>query len=457
MSELAYEPKNVWKEADESVKKEIMVFSEGYKAFLAAGTNARLCVKEAVKIAEEAGFKPLEGMKSLKAGDCVYVINRGKNLLLAKIGKKPISEGVAIVASHIDSPRLDLKPMPIIEDGGLVYFKTRYYGGIKKYQWTAIPLGMSGVVMTKNGPVEIVVDGEDFCLCISDLLPHLANSQMSKNAKDVIEGENLSVIVGTMPSDDSEKNVKDALLELLNKKYGVCEEDFISAELEIYPALPPRDVGFDRTLVGSYGHDDRVCAYTSLKAIADCDAGEKTAICMLADKEEIGSMGNTGMQSRFFEHILAEMIAMTEENYSDLLVRRSLSNSVCLSADVCAAFDPLYAGVYEKQNTPRLNGGLAFMKYTGGRGKGGSSDASAELVYKIRNLLNGENICWQIGELGKVEEGGGGTVAQYIANLNVDVIDCGVPLLSMHAPFEIAAKADVYSAYKGYKAFFEKI
>ena len=451
-----YEPKNVWKESDETTKIAINAFSEDYKKFLDAGRTERLCVKETVKIAEKAGFKPLSEMKKLKSGDKVYSVNRGKNVIFARIGEKPMAEGVSIIASHIDSPRLDLKPIPVLEDGGIAYFKTHYYGGIKKYQWPAIPLGMSGVVMTEKGAVEINENGEDFCLCVTDLLPHLAASQMSKNAKEIIEGENLSVIVGTLPSDEAEKGVKDALLKLLDEKYGICEEDFISAELEIYPALKPRDVGLDRTLVGSYGHDDRVCAYTSLKALIDMGKSDKTAICLLADKEEIGSMGNTGMQSRFFENTLAEMIALSQENYCDLLLRRCLSASTCLSADVCAAFDPLYAGVYEKQNAPKLNQGLAFMKYVGARGKYDSSDASAELVYKIRKLLNDEKICWQIGEMGKVDEGGGGTVAQYIANLNVDVIDCGVPLLSMHSPFELAAKADIYSAYKGYKAFYEK-
>lgn len=453
----AYEPKNVWKEADEAQKKEIMTFSEEYKKFMAVGVTERLCVEEAQRLAEKEGFKSFKDVKTLKAGDCIYAVNRGKGILLAKIGKKPMTEGLNIVAAHIDSPRLDLKPIPVVEDGGMAYFKTHYYGGIKKYQWTGLPLGMSGVVMTKNGPVKIHVDGEDFCLCITDLLPHLAASQMTKQTKDAIDGENLSVIIGSIPSDDKEKTVKDAVLEMLGSLYGICEADFISAELEIYPAVKPRDVGFDKSMVGSYGHDDRVCAYTGLKALFDGQTGDKTAVLVLADKEEIGSMGNTGMKSRFFENTIAEMIALTEDKYSDLLLRRCLTNSVCLSADVCSAFDPLYAGVYDKQNTTKLGFGLAFMKYTGSRGKSGSSDASAELIYRITSVLDDEKVCWQIGELGKVDEGGGGTVAQYIANLDVEVIDCGVPLLSMHAPFEVASKADIYSAYKGYKAFFEKI
>lgn len=452
-----YEPKNVWKEADPAEKKEIMAFSEEYKSFMASAVTERLCVEEVVKLAEKEGFKPLKNTKNLKYGDFVYAVNRGKGILLAKMGKNPMEDGLNIIAAHIDSPRLDLKPVPVVEDGGMAYFKTHYYGGIKKYQWTSLPLGMSGVVMTKKGPVKIHVDGEDFCLCITDLLPHLAASQMTKQTKDAVEGENLSVIIGTIPSDDKEKSVKDAVLEMLENLYGICEADFISAELEIYPAVKPRDVGFDKSMVGSYGHDDRVCAYTGLKALFDGKAGDKTAVLVLADKEEIGSMGNTGMKSRFFENTVAEMIALTVENYSDLLLRRCLTNSVCLSADVCAAFDPLYAGVYEKQNTPKLGFGPAFMKYTGSRGKSGSSDASAELIYKITSLLEEEKVCWQIGELGKVDEGGGGTVAQYIANLDIEVIDCGVPLLSMHAPFEIASKADIYATYKGYRAFFEKI
>ena len=452
-----YEPKNVWKEADLTEKRKIMDFSEEYKKFMTVGVTERLCVEETVRLAEKEGFKPLKDAKILGAGDCIYAVNRGKSILLAKIGKKPIAEGLNIVAAHIDSPRLDLKPVPVVEDGGMVYFKTHYYGGIKKYQWTGLPLGISGVVMTKKGPVKIHVDGEDFCLSITDLLPHLAASQMTKQTKDAVEGENLTVIIGSMPSDDKEKTVKDALLEVVGSLYGICEADFISAELEIYPAVKPRDVGFDRSMVGSYGHDDRVCAYTGLKALFDGTDMDKTAVLVLADKEEIGSMGNTGMKSRFFENTVAEMIALTEEKYSDLLLRRCLTNSVCLSADVCGAFDPLYAGVYDKQNAAKLGQGLAFMKYTGSRGKSGSSDASAELIYRITSELDNEKVCWQIAELGKVDEGGGGTVAQYIANLDIEVIDCGVPLLSMHAPFEVASKADIYSAYKGYKAFFEKI
>lgn len=457
MNKLVYKSKNIWENSDEKAKKEIMDFCEGYKEFLAAGVTERLCVKETVKISEKAGFKPLESFNNLKAGDKVYMVNRGKQVMFAKIGKKPISDGVAIIAAHIDSPRLDLKPVPVIEDGGIAYFKTHYYGGIKKYQWTAIPLALSGVVMTKKGPVEILIDGEDFCFTVTDLLPHLATSQMTKPLKEAIEGENLSVLIGSISSSKEEDGVKEAVLEILNKMYGISEEDFISAELEIYPATGPKDVGFDRALIGSYGHDDRVCAYTALKAIADSDVSDKTAICILADKEEIGSMGNTGMKSRFFEHMLAEMITLMEENYSDILLQRCLSNSYCLSADVGAAFDPLYANVHEKQNTPYIGKGLTFMKYVGSRGKSGTSDASAEIIYKIKSIFDDANVFWQIGEMGKVDEGGGGTVAQYIANLNVEVIDCGVPLLSMHSPFEIASKADIFAAYKGYKAFFEKI
>ena len=457
MNSISYKPRNAWEGITDADKNNIMDFSVGYKDFLTKGVTERLCVEETVRLAEKEGFKQLSDIKSLKEGDLVYSVNREKSILLAKIGKKPMSEGVCIIAAHIDSPRLDLKPVPVIEDGELAYFKTHYYGGIKKYQWTALPLGLSGVVLTKNGPVKIHIDGEDLCFCVTDLLPHLAASQMTKPAKEVVEGENLSVLVGSVPSDEKEETVKDALLKLLNNMYGICEADFISAELEIYPAVKPTDVGFDRSMVGSYGQDDRVCGYTALKAIMDCKNNDRTAICILADKEEVGSMGNTGMKSRFFEDTIAEMIALSEGNYSDLILRRCLGKSVCLSADVCAAFDPMYAGVYEKQNSPYLNRGLAFMKYVGSRGKSGSSDASAEYIFKIRKLLDDENICWQIGEMGKVDEGGGGTVAQYIANLNVEVIDCGVPLLSMHSPFEVAAKADIYATYRGYKVFFEKM
>ncbi len=457
MSTLKYELKNSWETSDAETKKQMYDFSEDYKNFLNTGTTERLCVKEVERLAKEQGFCPLEEKKTLKAGDKVYVINRGKNICLVKVGKKPIKEGMALIASHIDCPRLDLKPVPLFEDTGIAYFKTHYYGGIKKYQWTALPLGMHGIIFTKTGSVEISVDGEDICFCISDLLPHLAVSQMTKPMKDAIDGESLNVIVGTIPGNEKEEKVKNALLALLNEKYGIIEEDFISAELEIYPALPARDVGFDRSLVGSYGHDDRVCAYTSLRAIFDSSEVEKTAVCFLADKEEIGSMGNTGMKSSFFENIVAEMISLQESSYNDLMLRRALSLSVCLSADVCAAFDPTFASVYEKRNTSYIGSGISLMKYTGSRGKSGSSDASAELIYKIRNIFDENDVVWQICELGKVDEGGGGTVAQYIANLNVDVVDCGVPIISMHAPFELASKADIYMTYKGYKAFFEKI
>ncbi len=456
MSELFYEAKNVWAEATPELKKEITDFSEGYKNFLNTGVTERKCTTEAEKQARAAGYVSIEEKRVLKAGDKVYLINRNKNIVLAHIGKKPVKEGANIVAAHIDAPRLDLKPVPVFEDTGLAYMKTHYYGGIKKYQWTAIPLALTGVVCTKNGMVEIDIDGEDICLCVTDLLPHLADKQVKKPMHEAIEGEKLNLLIGSIPASCEESKVKQTVLEILNEKYGICEEDFISAELEAYPAIKARDVGLDRSMVGGFGQDDRICGYTALRSIIDLtETPEKTAICVLCDKEEVGSMGVTGIRSMFFENIFAEIISRQEENYNDLMLRRSLSGSTCLSADVAAAFDPAYDYAYERNNSAYINKGLVLCKYTGARGKSGSSDANAELMGKIRTVFNEKGIFWQTGELGRIDEGGGGTVAQFVANLNIDTVDCGVAILSMHSPFEIAAKADVYMAYLGYLEFFK--
>ena len=391
----------------------------------------------------------------------MYVNNRGKAILLAVMGEQPVSSGVRMVAAHIDAPRLDLKPNPLFENTEVAYLKTHYYGGIKKYQWTTIPLALHGVVVKKNGETVKINIGEkesDPVFVISDLLPHLAASQMKGDATKIIEGEKLNVILGTLPFED-EETVKDAVklnvMKLLNDAYGIVEKDFISAEIEVVPAFPARDVGLDRSLVGAYGHDDRVCAYTALRAILDAPATEKTNICYLVDKEEIGSSDNTGMRSRFFEDVLAELCAKTEGNYSDLLVRRALTNSTCLSSDVTAALDPTFDSVMERNNSAYLNKGVGFMKYTGARGKSGTSDCSCEFFREVMDIMDNNGVVWQTGELGKVDEGGGGTVAQYVAMLNVNVIDCGVPLLSMHSPFELAAKFDIYQAYKAYIAFYK--
>lgn len=451
-----FKTKNIWEEADENLKNEIMSFSEDYKKFLKIGVTERRCVKYAKEIAEAAGFKPATETDTLAPGDKVYFENKGKNIFIAVIGKEKVSDGCNIVAAHIDSPRLDLKQVPLYEDGGSAFFRTHYYGGIKKYQWTTIPLAISGVFVTKNGTVDVDLSSDDRVFCITDLLPHLASSQMKKSASEIVEGEQLNILVGSIPlKNDDKSSVKENILKILCEKYGISEEDFISAELEAYPAFAPADVGLDGSVVGGYGQDDRICAYPALKGLLDMnEIPKKTAVCFLADKEEIGSMGNTGMQSKFFENAFAELIAK-QEDYNDLKLRRCLSNSACLSADVSAAFDPIYPNVHEKDNAPYMGHGTAIAKYTGARGKSGSNDASAEFMYKIRELFNDNGVIWQTGELGKVDEGGGGTVAQFAANLNIETIDCGVAILSMHSPFETASKADIYMTYKAYKTFYK--
>ena len=445
--------KNVYDTRYRDEQEKIMAFCGEYAAFLNAAKTERRSVSEAVKIAEESGFVPLADCASLKPGDRVYTVNRHKGVVLAVIGSRPLDGGVNIVAAHIDAPRLDFKPNPLYEDMSLALLKTHYYGGIKKYQWTAMPLALTGVVYTADGDcVEVSIGSgpDDPVLCITDLLPHLAGDQMGKKMSQGIEGEALNLLIGGIPFEDKDakERVKLNVMRLLNEKYGMTERDFVSAELEAVPAFDARDVGLDRSFIGAYGQDDRVCAYTALRAICAVDAPQKTAVCMLVDKEEIGSAGNTGMKSRYFENFIYDLCEKTSADG-----RHCLSNSACLSADVGAANDPNYASVQEKRNAAVLNGGILLMKYTGSRGKSGSSDASAEFMNKIIRLFDRNEVVWQTGELGKVDAGGGGTVAQYVAQLDVDVVDCGVPLLSMHAPFEIAAKADVYMAYLAYRAF----
>ncbi|MBQ4145695.1 MAG: aminopeptidase, partial [Clostridia bacterium] len=398
-------------------------------------------------------------LDTLKPGDRVYSVNRDKNIILAVIGKNPVEKGVNILGAHIDSPRLDLKPNPLYEDQGIAYFKTHYYGGIKKYQWTAIPLSIHGVAALQDGTqikISIGENEDEPVFCVTDLLPHLADGQVKKKMFEAIPGESLNVILGNIACDDEEikEGVKLNILKILNEKYDICEEDLLSSEIEVVPAFGARDVGFDRSMIGGYGQDDRVCAYTALRAILDVKKPEKTAICLLVDKEEVGSMGNTGMRSQYFENVLAKICSLTKSNYNDLVLRNALSNSTCLSADVGVALDPNFADVTEKNNTAILNGGIALMKYSGSRGKAGASDASAELVAKIRKIFNENGVEWQMGELGKVDMGGGGTIAQYVANLDMEVIDVGVPLLSMHAPFEIAGKLDIFMTYRGYLEFY---
>lgn len=438
------------KHKDTDYKGKAEAFCEDYKAFLTAAKTERLCVEYFVEKAKANGFSDIFDVKAPKAGDKVYYINKNRSLVLAVIGEEELEAGINLVAAHIDSPRLDLKPAPVTEEGGFSYLRTHYYGGIKKYQWVATPLALYGVVVKKNGEtVKIAVgDGEnDPIFMITDLLPHLASKQMTQKMTEGIPGEKLMVLAGSNPDLDEESDaVKTALVKILEETYGITEEDFYSAEIEVVPQGSARDVGFDRSMVASYGHDDRVCAYTAFEALLETKTPKKTAVVLLADREEVGSMGNSGMQSRFLEYFL-------EEVKPGVRISKVMVNTLCLSSDVAAAYDPMYAEVYEKQNSPMFGCGLTLLRYTGSRGKGGSSEASAELVAKIRKIFDDNDISFQFAELGKVDEGGGGTVAQFIANLGADVIDAGVALLSMHAPYEIAHKADIYEAYRAYIAF----
>lgn len=430
-------------------------FCEGYKAFLDIAKTEREAISCALSMAQKAGFSEFDAKKDYKPGDKIYYVNRGKSIILAIIGKNGVKEGTKIAVAHIDSPRLDIKPNPLYEVSDLALLKTHYYGGIKKYQWTAIPLALHGKVVKKDGSsvdVRIGEDEIDPVFCVTDLLPHLAKEQMSKTLQKAIDAENLNILVGSRPfkSDKGSELIKLNIMRILNQKYGIVEADFLSAELEMVPAFAARDVGLDRSMVGAYGHDDRVCAYPSLMAILDYnDVPENTVISILADKEETGSDGNTGMKSAFFKYFIEDLSRMDNVSY-----RHVLSSSKCLSADVNAAFDPTYSSVYDQANSCYLNNGVVITKYTGSGGKFGTSDASAEFMAYIRNFLENSNVLWQTGELGKVDAGGGGTIAKYIANLNVDVVDLGVPVLSMHAPFEVVSKLDVFMAYKAISAFF---
>ena len=452
--ELLMKKDSGYSTADSDLINTIMEFSESYKNFMTDTFTERAFVKKSVKLLEENGYKKYEIGMDLKCGEKVYFPNRGRALIAVEIGSECISKGVNLVGSHVDSPRLDLKPIPLLESDGCMLIKTHYYGGIKKYNWTAIPLALMGTVAMKNGntvEISIGLNDEDPVFTISDLLPHLASKQMQKKMSEGISGEQLNAVGATIQYDneDEKEKIKLNFMYLLNSKYGITEADLISADLCLVPAFKLKDVGLDRSLLGGYGQDDRVCAYTSLKALIDSKPSKKTKVVLFSDREEVGSMGNTGMESKYLENTLEELADCFGVKLRDIL-----TNTVCLSSDVCAAYDPNYSEVFEKNNTPFLNGGVAFMKYTGARGKSGSSEASAELVSKIRNMLDENDVKWQIGELGKVDEGGGGTIAQMVANLGADVIDCGVPLWSMHSPFEISSKADVYMAYKAYNVFF---
>lgn len=429
-------------------------FCVGYKEFIDEGKIEREAVAKAEKIALENGFEKFDITKTYNPGDKIYVINRNKNIVLSVIGKNGTKNGVRLAIAHIDSPRLDLKPNPLYEASDLALFKTHYYGGIKKYQWTTIPLALHGRIVRLDGETVDVSVGEDEdepCFCVSDILPHLAQEQMTKPMNKAFTGEDLNVLVGSRPfnSDKESEQVKLNILNILNEKYGITEGDFLSAELELVPAFKARDVGFDRSLIGGYGHDDKVCAYPAIMAAVQAEIPESTVITVLVDKEEIGSEGNTGMQSAFMRDFIADLAQA-----DGLEPRHVMAKSTCLSADVNAAFDPNYASAFEPNNTSYLNGGVIITKYTGHAGKYDTSDASAEYMGQIRKILDKNKILWQTGELGRVDLGGGGTIAKFVANLNVDVVDLGVPVLSMHAPFEIVSKVDVYMAYLAFSAFF---
>ncbi|CDB31435.1 m18 family aminopeptidase [Clostridium sp. CAG:575] len=457
---LINKKENGWETIDEETKKKIFEFAQGYMNFLNKAKTEREFVKETIKLARENGYKDIMEYEKLQSGDKIYFINRDKSMYLAIIGTENIENGLHIIGSHIDSPRLDLKPNPLHEDSGFAYLKTHYYGGIKKYQWTTIPLSLHGVIVKTNGEkitVNIGEDENDPIFTITDLLPHLAQDQMEKKLKNGIDGEDLQLLIGSIPVKDNKakEKVKLNILNILNQKYGIVESDLLSSELEVIPAFKARSLGFDSSMVAAYGQDDKVCAYTSLAAMMTLENVKNTAVCILSDKEEIGSMGNTGMESHMFDFFIAEILNKLGVNRPNLL-DRVFCFSKMLSSDVDAGFDPLYASVSDKANAGFLGKGISVNKYTGARGKSGASDANAEYVAWIRNILEKNDICYQIAELGKVDIGGGGTIAYIIANKGADVIDCGVPVLSMHAPYEVTSKFDIYSAYKTYKAFWNE-
>ena len=473
---------NAWTKYSPEQTEELEALCAEYRDFLSRGKTERECAALTVEMAEACGYRNLseliENGETVKAGDKIYAVNMGKAVILFKVGRRPIEQGMNILGAHIDSPRLDVKQNPLYEDSGFAYLDTHYYGGVKKYQWVALPLAIHGVVAKKNGEIVNVVIGEDEddpVVSVTDLLPHLAANQMQKKASVVIEGEKLDVLIGSRPlkaeADDAEaktvedgkdekakekqtekETVKANILKLLKDKYDIEEEDFLSAELEIVPAGKARETGIDRSMIMSYGQDDRVCAFTSLRALLDVGEVEKTACCILVDKEEIGSVGATGMESKFFENTVAELLDRMG-GYSDLALRRTLANSKMLSSDVNAAYDPLYAEAYEKRNSSMTGCGMVFNKFTGARGKSGSNDANAEYIAEIRHIMDEAGVRFQLAELGKVDVGGGGTIAYILALYGMNVIDCGVAVLNMHAPWEITSKADIYETKRGYEVF----
>lgn len=458
------ERRNAWKDYTKKELKEMEKLCEDYRHFLDDGKTERECVSQSVRIAEQAGYRNLadvieEGGK-LTAGDKVYSVNMNKSIALFQIGRQPLEKGMAILGAHIDSPRMDIKQNPLYEDTELAFLDTHYYGGIKKYQWVTLPLAIHGVIVKKDGEVVPVCVGEDEkdpVFCVTDLLIHLSQERMSKKATEVIEGEALDILVGSQPLKGEEKDaVAKNILSILKEKYDMEEEDFLFAELEVVPAGKARESGFDTSMIMAYGQDDRVCAFTSLLAMVEVENTEYTTCCLLVDKEEIGSVGATGMRSRNFENTVAEVLSLTGQ-YSDLALRRCLANSRMLSSDVSAAFDPTYASAYEKKNAAYFGRGMVFNKFTGSRGKSGSNDANAEFMAQIRGILKDAKVAYQTAELGKVDIGGGGTIAYIMALYGMNVIDCGVAVLNMHAPWEITSKADIYETKKGYVVFLEKI
>ena len=448
MENLIYEKKTVYKRCDKSIIDAAYAYAEGYKHFLDVAKTERESVTEGIKMAEAQGFRPYEFGMDIKVGDKLYYNNRGKNLFLFTIGSEDISNGIRISVAHVDAPRIDLKQVPLFEDGGMGFFKTHYYGGIRKYQWLATPLSLHGVIVKANGEAINVCIGEDDSdpiFYINDLLPHLSADYNTKPLGSAVAGEKLNVLIGSVADDDS---IKHNIMSILNEKYGIIEEDFLSAELSVVPAAKARDIGFDRSLIGAYGHDDRVCAYPALTSIFECANSEHTLMCILADKEETGSDGNSGMQCDVIVDLMNEISRALGGNPA--LVR---ANSRCLSADVSACYDPNFSEVFEKNNTPLLNCGVVLTKYTGARGKGGTNDASAEYIGWLRGIMAKDDVVWQTGELGKVDAGGGGTVAKYIANHNIETVDLGVPVIAMHAPCEVISKVDLYETHRAFCAF----
>lgn len=459
---LFAEYNNMWEEADEEKISLSFDFAEEYKKFLDVGKTERECVTASVEACEELGFVNIEEIDVLEPGMKIYKTVKAKGFMAAVIGKDNLANGFNILGAHIDSPRLDLKPCPVYEENDMVFLKTHYYGGIKKYQWVSLPLSIHGIVIKKDGtPINICIgeDDDDPVFTVTDLLPHLAKKQLSKKTSEAIEGEDLNVLIGGMPYGkyDVSKKYKLAILNILYEQYGITEKDLVSAELEIVPAFKAKDVGLDRSFVGAYGQDDRVCAFPALAAVTDQENPEKTCVCILTDKEETGSDGNTGAQSRLYENFLAQIYSKLHRGYEEMGFRKCIESSKMLSADVCNGYDPTYSSVSDPKNSAYMSKGICLEKYTGSRGKAAASDANSEFFAHVIRIFDENKIMWQTGELGKVDEGGGGTICKYMANMGMEVLDCAIPVLSMHGPFEITSKIDIYCAYLAYKTFIEKV